>query len=274
MQALVRHPHVAWPEAPLQFIELAEALPQLEVLTRGEFLQFRVVDPIRPDDETLDELDDDDDLLDDEDDFDYSGRRIADLSRPSVLLLRDGPERARLLRITPAQLRVAELVSQGWQASDADAGHEVPANNSLRAELTPQGDGLSLRLVVAPFGDFGPRLAPGQGRERVTTVHQGLTLSTQRNLATERAHQSTLLDKLDWLDETEHAWSLDQPDQALAAVEALAGLAPGIVSEWPKGKPLRVKTVTAAQVKLSVASKGWPPAKAATWRWATAASWP
>ncbi len=278
VQALVRHPHVAWPEAPLQFIELAEALPQLEVLTRGEFLQFRVVDPIRPDDAALDELDDDDDLLDDEDDFDYSGRRIADMSRPSVLLLRDGPERARLLRITPAQLRVAELVSQGWQvpvaartemdaalrvlashfqlASDADAGHEVPANPSLRAELTPQGDGLSLRLVAAPFGDFGPRLAPGQGRERVTTVHQGLTLSTQRNLAAERAHQATLLDKLDWLDETAHAWSLDQPDQALAVVEALAGLAPGIVSEWPKGKALRVKTVTAAQVKLSVASKG------------------
>ena len=280
VQALVRHPHVAWPEAPLQFIELAEALPQLEVLTRGEFLQFRVVDPIRPDDDAAAaaELEDDDDLFDDEDDFDYSGRRIADLSRPSVLLLRDGPERARLLRITPAQLRVAELVSQGWQvpvaartemdaalrvlashfqlASDADAGHEVPSNNSLRAELTPQGDGLSLRLVAAPFGDFGPRLAPGQGRERVTTVHQGLTLSTQRNLATERAHQATLLDKLDWLDEREHAWSLDQPDQALAVVEALAGLAPGIVSEWPKGKPLRVKTVTASQVKLSVASRG------------------
>ena len=280
VQALVRHPHVAWADAPLQFVELSEGLPQLEVLTRGEFLQFRVVDPIRPDDAALAaaELDDDDDLLDDEDDFDYSGRRIADLSRPGVLLLRDGPERARLLRITPAQLRVAELVSQGWQvpvaartemdaalrvlathfqlASDADAGHEVPANATLRAELTPQGDGLALRLVAAPFGDFGPRMGPGMGRERVTTVHQGLTLSTQRNLAAERAHQGALLDKIDWLDDGEHAWSLDEPDQALAVVEALAGLAPAIVSEWPKGKPLRVKTVTAAQVKLSVASKG------------------
>jgi hypothetical protein len=279
IQALVRHPHVAWHDAPLQFIEVTESLPMLEVLTRGEHLQFKVIDPIRPDDAAqaaANRLD----LGDDDDEWEsgYASRRAAETGRPSVLLMRDGPERARLLRITPAQLRVAELVSQGWQvpvaaraemdaalrvlashfqlASDADAGHEVPASASLRAELTPQGDGITLRLVAAPFGDFGPRLAPGQGRERVTTVHQGLTLSTQRDLAAERTHQRSLTDAVDGLDETTHAWSLTEPDQALAVVEALAGLAPGIVSEWPKGKSLRVKTVGAAQVKLSVASKG------------------
>ena len=286
VQALVRHPHVAWAEAPLQFIEVSEALPMLEVLTRGEHLLFKVVDPIHPDaaaeaaaaalDKVLDFDDDEDD--DGWDNAYVSRRAVADSSRPTVLLMRDGAERARLLRITPAQLRVAELVSQGWQvpvaartemdaalrvlashfqlASDADAGHEVPAVSTLRAELTPQGDGLSLRLVAAPFGDFGPRLGPGLGRERVTTVHQGLTLSTQRDLAAERAHQLDLINAVDGLDDGDHAWSLNEPDLALAVVEALAGLAPGIVSEWPKGKSLRVKTVTAAQLKLSVASKG------------------
>jgi superfamily II DNA or RNA helicase len=285
VQALVRHPHVAWAEAPLQFIELAEALPMLEVLTRGDQLQFKVIDPIRPDAaaEAAAAALDMDLPFDDEDDDDgwdarYAIRRTVDTVRPTVLLMHDGPERARLLRITPAQLRVAELVSQGWQvpvaartemdaalrvlashfqlASDADAGHEVPAISTLRAELTPQGDGISLRLVAAPFGDFGPRLAPGLGRARVTTVHQGLTLSTQRDLAAERAHLLALVNAVDWLDDGDHVWALTEPDQALAVVETLAGLAPGIVSEWPKGKSLRVKTVTAAQVKLSVASKG------------------
>ena len=272
--ALVRHPHVVWSDAPLQFIEVAESLPQLEVLTRGEQLQFRVVDPIRPQDQT-DQSDDDDD----DDDFDYSFSRPAvDTQRLPVLLLRDGPERARLLRVTPAQLRVAELVTQGWQvpvaaraeldaalrvlgshfqlASDADAGHEVAPNPQLHAELTPHGQGIALRLVAAPFGDFGPRLPPGQGRERVTTVHQGVTLSTRRDLGQERAYLKALTQAVDALDDGEHAWSLDEPDLALAVVEALAQRADSIVSEWPKGKPMKVTTVSAAQVKLSVASRG------------------
>ena len=282
VQALVRHPHVAWHDAPGQFIEVAESLPQLEVLTRGDHLQFRVLDPIRPEPAALAVLDDhgEDDDEDDEDwAFEQSQRRSGvDTARPSVLLLHDGPERARLVRITPAQLRVAELVSQGWQvpvaarqeldealrvlgthfqlASDAEAGHEVAASAVLRAELTPQGDGLSLRLVAAPFGDFGPRLAPGLGRERVTTVHQGVTLSTKRRLADERAHLLALTQAVDWLDDGDHLWVLDEPDQALAVVEALGKLADTIVSEWPKGKPMRVRAVTAKQVKLSVSSQG------------------
>ncbi len=286
--SLVRHPCVAWADAPAQFIDISEGLPQLEVLTRGEHLQFRVVDPIRPQDnaaETADD-DDDDDFDDDEGDgsgvsynaFHYRRTPVATPQVPPLLLLRDGPERARLLRITPAQLRVAELVSQGWQvptaarteleaalkvlgshfalASDAEAGSEVPPAGQLRAELTPQGQGLSLRLVAAPFGDFGPRTGPGLGRERVTTVHQGLTLSTRRDLALERAQMRALTDDLVDLDETEHAWTLDEPEQALAVVEVLARHSQAIISEWPKGRAMRISKVSAANVSLSVASRG------------------
>ena len=274
--ALVRHPQVAWADAPLQRIEVSEGLPQLEVLTRGAHLQFKVLDPIRLDDTLADDDDTDDD--DDDDDTWVRSRRSGESTKPPVLLLRDGPEQARLVRVTAAQLRVAELVSQGWQvpvaaraeldaalrvlgthfqlASDAEAGHEVPASAVLRAELTPQGDGLALRVVAAPFGDFGPRQAPGLGRERVTTVHQGVTLSTRRNLATERAHLQSLVDAVDWLDDDGHAWTLDDPEQALALVEALAGLGQTIVSEWPKGKPMRVRSVAAPQLTLQVKSQG------------------
>ena len=204
-------------------------------------------------------------------------QQATDRSR-QTLLVPDGSDRARLVRTTPAQLRVAELVTQGWQvpasekqeldaalrvlathfqiASDAEAGHEVPASDTLRAELTPRGSGLELKLVASPFGDFGPRLAPGSGRERVTTVHQGATLFTKRQLDGERARLLALTEAVDFLDDGVNAWSLDEPEQALAVVEALAGLAPGIVSEWPKGKPLRVRPVTAQAVKLNVASRG------------------
>ena len=88
------------------------------------------------------------------------------------MLLPDGEGRAKLVRLTPAQLRVDELVSQGWKvpvaaraeldaalrvlaahfqvASDAEAGHEVAADARLRAELTPQGTGLRWRCSPRP----------------------------------------------------------------------------------------------------------------------------
>jgi superfamily II DNA or RNA helicase len=269
--ALVRHPHVAWADDPQRFIEVVEALPALEVMTRGEHIGFRLVDPLLAPD-TADDLDDDP--------YSYTSPREQQARERArqTLLIPDGSDRARLVRTTPAQLRVAELVTQGWQvpaaekaeldaalrvlashfqiASDAEAGHEVPASDTLRAELTPRGAGLELKLVAAPFGDFGPRLAPGAGRGRVTTVHRGATLFTQRRLDAERARLLALTQAVDFLDDGVHGWEVDEPEQALALVEALAAQAPGIVSEWPKGKPLRVRPVTAQAVKLNVASRG------------------
>lgn len=268
--ALVRHPHVAWANDPQRFIEVVEALPALEVMTRGEQIGFRLVDPL-----LAPSTDDDHD-----DPYSYVSPREQQARERArqTLLLPDGSDRARLVRTTPAQLRVAELVTQGWQvpacekeeldaalrvlashfqiASDAEAGHEVPASDTLRAELTPRGAGLELKLVAAPFGDFGPRLAPGAGRQRVTTVHRGATLFTQRRLDGERARLLALTQAVDFLDDGVHGWEIDEPEQALALVEALAAQAPGIVSEWPKGKPLRVRPVTAQAVKLNVASRG------------------
>ncbi len=265
--ALVRHPHVAWHTDPARFVEVHEALPALEIMTRGEHIHFRLLDPVRdpPGDDAENEF--------------LPQRWLAQRARlRQIMLLPDGDGRARLVRLTAAQLRVAELVSQGWQvpvaarteldaamrvlaghfqvASDADAGHEVEASSLLHAELTPQGSGLALSLRAAPFGDFGPRLPPGQGRERVTTVHQGVTLSTRRDRMAELRARQGLLDGADFLDDEGHDWLLDEPDAALAVVEVLGGLSEGIVSEWPKGKPLRVRPVADTAVQLRANSKG------------------
>ena len=263
--ALVGHPCVAWARDPSQFIEISEALPALEIMTQGEHITFRLLDPVRGAEHTQDEL--------------LPQRwRLQRARLRNVMLLADGSTRARLVRLSPAQLRVAELVSQGWKvpvaaraeldaalrvlaahfqvASDAEAGHEVEPSRVLRAELTPQGSGLSVSLLAAPFGDFGPRLVPGSGRERVTTVHQGVTLSTRRDLAQEREAVQGLLNELDFLDDSTPAWSLDEPELALAAVEGLSRLGASIVTEWPKGKPMRVRAVPDAAVKLHASSKG------------------
>ena len=101
--ALVRHPHVAWAEEPQRFIEVVEALPALEVMTRGDQIGFRLVDPLLA---PQSKVDDDSDL------YDYVSPRLqqaTDRAR-QTLLVPDGSDRARLVRTTPAQLRVAELV--------------------------------------------------------------------------------------------------------------------------------------------------------------------
>ena len=266
LPALVGHPHLAWADAPDRPITLSEGLPRLEVLTEGDQVRFKLLDPVHPDDVRAAARADDDRL-----------RWPDGTEPPPYRLLRDNPREARLLRITPAQQRVAELVRQGWRvpasarseleaalrvlgthfqlASDADAGETVEASGVLHAELTPQAAGLQLRLVAVPFGDHGPRLPPGIGRARVTTVHEGRTLSTRRDLDAERAGRARLLEAAPFLDDlgpAAHEWSLDEPEEALALVEALGGLAPGIVSEWPTGKRLRVRPVGARQVTLKV----------------------
>ncbi len=267
--ALVRHPCVAWEREPTRFIEVNEGLPALEIMTQGEHIGFRLLDPVRTEEHRKAEAQDE--LL--------PLRWRAQRARlRGVMLLPDGDGRAKLVRLTPAQLRVDALVSQGWKvpvaarteldaalrvlaahfqvASDAETGHEVEVDRRLRAELVPHGAGLRLALLATPFGDFGPRLVPGSGRTRVTTVHQGLTLSTRRDLTHERALFDKLLEALDFLEGDLHEWHLDAPEQALAAVEGLSRLGEDIVSQWPKGKPMRVRAVAEASVKLRASSKG------------------
>ena len=267
--ALVRHPCVAWRREPTQFIEISESLPTLEIMTQGEHITFRLTDPVRTANQQQEEASDE--LLP------QRWRQLRARLR-NVMLLANGSSHARLVRLTPAQLRVAELVSQGWKVpvtaraeldaalrvlaahfhvtSDAQAGHEVESSSVLRAELTPQGAALRLNLLATPFGDFGPRLAPASGRERVTTVHQGVTLSTRRDLDGERKGLQGLLEAVDFLDDSAHDWLLDNPEQALAAVEALSRLGATIVTEWPKGKPVRVRAIADAAVKLRASSNG------------------
>ncbi len=271
--ALVRHPFVAWARDPSRFVEVTEGLPALEIMTQGEHITFRLLDPVRTEAHKKEEA---------KDEQLPQRWRVQRAKLRNLMLLAsagtDSTPSARLVRLTPAQLRVAELVSQGWKvpvaaraeldaalrvlaahfqvASDAEAGHEVASTAMLRAALTPQGSGLHLSLLAAPFGEFGPRLPPGSGRERVTTVHQGVTLSTQRDLALERTALRGLLDAVDFLDEESHDWLLDDAEQALTTVEALSQLGASIATEWPKGKPIRVRAVTEAAVKLQATSKG------------------
>ncbi|MCZ2441642.1 MAG: DEAD/DEAH box helicase [Burkholderiales bacterium] len=283
-QALLGHPGLSLGDQPGRVLELVESLPVLEVRRErradAEHFVFHLHDAL---------------LAQTEPDlgrhvFDHAQLEAEIERRNSLRIVRDSAERARLIRITPAQRRVAELVSQRWTVpvqasaeldaalrvlaghftlhSDASAGEPVAAEARLLAQMRPRGEALELVLAVRPFGDFGPVLSPGQGRVRLLALHRGLNLATERDLDAERGHLATVLARLPFLAEasdeppTDGRWLLEDPEQALAAVHELGALAAQgnalRALEWPQGQPVRVLAPPAQAFATQLASgRGW-----------------
>ena len=271
--ALIGHPAVMFEDAPGQWVELVEGQPELEVLRRknkdsgAEQFEFSIhpqlvnLEPPRLHG------------------WNGSNHETEWAKREGLRVLREGPQRARLIRISPAQRRVAELVAQGWAVpasanaelgaalqvlsgmfqlhSDAEAGQMVAGEKRLRARLIPLGDGLQLQLVAQPFGAFGPALTPGLGRPRLMCMHEGVSLATERDLTAEAQARNEVLEALPFLDPElapEAPWLLADAEEALRAVELLPGL-PGIAAlDWPKGKPLRVTPLASTGLNVKVSS--------------------
>jgi len=283
-QALLGHPTIAFDDAPDTLVELSESLPILEIRREpgqggedGEHYVFRLHDALL--------VEDDPDLTHHLPDYDQLDAEVD--RRNSLRIVRDSPERARLIRISPAQRRVAELVSQRWTVpldagaaldaalrvlsghfvlhSDAAAGEPVAADARLLARLQPRGEALRLTLAVRPFGDHGPALTPGLGRARLMTLHRGVSLATDRELDTERRHLASVLDRLPFLAATgddlppDGSWLLEDPEQALAAVHELGQLATAAecvrAVEWPQGRPVRVLAPASKAFATTLASR-------------------
>ncbi|PKO87139.1 MAG: DNA helicase [Betaproteobacteria bacterium HGW-Betaproteobacteria-10] len=269
--ALVGHPALALDSAPGQLVDLVETPPELEVVRKGDKVVMQISPPLRAETEGIYY-------------FDAEEKRDADALR-LITLLPDGPQRLRLVRYTTAQRRAAQLVSgrfavpanaEGAQADlektlQALAGHfqvhadaaqasrQVTSESRLRAELAPVGESLSLRLVAAPLGADGPRLPVGSGRVRLMAAIGGETLGTERNLAAEKKYLESLLDTFPFLDETGDAenaeWLIEDPELALGLVEALPGQAAIAAVDWPKGKSVRIISVDAGKLGITVSKE-------------------
>ncbi len=267
--ALIGHPAVVMSNAPETTVDVVEGTPEMEVAREGERYVMRVTPQMRAEPAA-----DPYGYYADEDE-----RRELDALR-YITVVRDSPQRVRVIRLTPAQRRAAQLVSGRFsvpaaaqtelqqalqslaghfqiQSDHAEAARELTAESRLRAELAPMGASLMLRLVVAPLGPDGPRLKPGGGRSRVMAAVNGETVGAQRDLDAERIHLDSVLAAFDFLDPPARGdivceWVVDEPDQGLAMVEMLPQL-PGVQGvDWPRGQPVRVITVDAARLGLTV----------------------
>jgi superfamily II DNA or RNA helicase len=274
--ALLKHPHVAFGDAPETFVELVEAGAELEVVDEGERLRVRMQPGLQ--------------VANDAAVARWAGSEAEQKELDALRLVSiwpDGPQRAKLIRLTDSQKRVAQLLGPNGldiprhgaaqlqevlaslgshfrihadDAQTAQAAREVPAEPRLRAELQPVGDGLQLRLVAAPFGaEFaseGPRLIPGRGRARIVATLRGEQVGVQRELAREREHLESVLDACPMLiepsPEAPCEWQIDTPDDALALVERLQPHHAIAALDWPQGRPVRVATAAIEQLALKV----------------------
>ncbi len=269
MVALVGHPAAVLSDAPETTVDVVEGMPELEVAREGERYVLRVTPQAREEPEPESYR------------YYYDGEEKRELEAlRSITVVRDSPQRIRVIRLTPAQRRAAQLVSGRFsvpagaqaelqqalqsltghfhiQSDHAEAAREIAAESRLRAELAPAGESLMLRLVAAPLGPDGPRLRPGAGRARVMAAVKGESIGAQRDLQVERAHLDAVLAALDFLDPPARGdlvceWVVDEPDQALAMVERLPQLPAVLAVDWPRGQQVRVITVDAARLALKV----------------------
>ena len=272
IDALIGHPLVILAEAPETTIDVVAGVPELEVVRDGD----RFVMRMRPLPHADVPADEHRYFVTDED------RREAEALR-QIVVVRDSSQRVRVIRLTPAQRRAAQLIAERLavpvsgeaelqralnalaghfqvQSDHAEAAREVAAEVRLHAELSPVGDHLLLRLVVAPLGAAGPRLMPGAGRARVMAAVGGETVGAVRDLATERAHLDAVLAALPFLDppgahDVVCEWVIDDPERALGAVEVLPTLPAVAAVDWPRGQPVRVVTVDHTRLAVHVRSE-------------------
>lgn len=277
IMALIGHPAVVLAGNPEVIVDVVEGVPQLETIREqtkdGERFILRVTPAPHPDPANSDEW---------RFNMDETQRREAEALR-YIHVQQDSLQRVRVIQLTPAQRRAAQLVSGRFSvpasaqndlqdalralaghfsvhSDDAAAARQVPAESRLRAELAPAGEGLLLRLVVAPLGEHGPRLMPGRGRARVMAAHAGGSIGTERDLTQERQYLDSVFAALSFLDPPSSAdtvceWTVEDPELALAMVEVLPTLEAVVSVDWPRGKAVKVTTVDLRQVTMTVKSE-------------------
>ncbi|MHB1735544.1 MAG: DEAD/DEAH box helicase [Acidithiobacillus sp.] len=271
IMALIGHPAVVMSDAMDTPVDVVVGTPDIEVTHDGKKYILEVRPNLRAAPDARSNY------------FpDNSPERREQEALRAITVVRDSPQRIRVVQFTPAQRHAVQLMSgrlsipeeaqpELQQTLESLAGHfqiqsdhatatrEMDADPYLRAELSPAGDGLMLRLVVAPLGLNGPRLMPGSGHARVMAAVKGETLGANRDLDAERQHLNAVLDALPFLSAPAQGdvvceWVVDDPESALSLVEVLPTLSAIAAVDWPRGKAFRVLTVNTRQLSIQISS--------------------
>ncbi|MBF0423343.1 MAG: DEAD/DEAH box helicase [Magnetococcales bacterium] len=250
MLAMVGHPHVYWLDNPTTNIEVVRGEPELLVAEHNGRVRIRFSQKIEG---------------------------------PGVLVLREGERRCRVIEITLEHHKIADILGQeGFNGPDSQKARvmgviarlaalvniqssvdadvsdvdEVEADSRTRVQLLPQGMGLSVRLLVRPFGSSGPWCSPGRGGVLLFAERDGKRVKVRRQFALEKNLADELISlcpTLAGMPADERGFSLDKPEDCLELLLELKNLGDKVVVEWPEGERFRVsQPVTMDNLHLKI----------------------
>ncbi|EIC23380.1 DEAD/DEAH box helicase [Thiorhodovibrio frisius] len=170
---------------------------------------------------------------------------------------------SRLLKSLTAVAPMVTVHSDIGGVDGSDDAKMVPADTRPHFHLKPVDDGISLELFMHPFGDAGggPHLRPGEGSANLFTEISGRALRCTRKLKDERSQARELIARCPTLeaetaDNSPWSWQLEDPENALSALEQLHALGDAVVLDWPKGKRIGLTPAAdLAQVRPKVSSQ-------------------
>ncbi len=124
----------------------------------------------------------------------------------------------------------------------ADA-QEVEAQAIPHLQLLPNQEGLSVRIMVCPFGQGKSFYQPGSGGETVIAEIDGKRYQTTRNLKQEKKLVESLIahcPALNSQNNLTNMWDFNDPEDCLELLLQLQTLEDQIVIEWPEGESIKV----------------------------------
>jgi len=259
LKALVGHPLVFWSEGEVELaarVDVVASQPELRVLRKGEILELRLDPPLTEED---------------------------------VQVSAEGLGRIRIITITPAHRKLAEILGNGLQipakaerqvlqalgavapmvtvrsdvAMTAQAVKEagmsrLEGQTGLHMLLMPFHQGLKAQLRVRPLDD-GEFYVPGEGGASLLLERRGQKLLVSRNPELEREGADRVRESLPTLplDEGMTEWMIDDPERCmnlLLELEAAQGL---VTVHWPEGGRLNPpKSLGLNAMRLTVKRHG------------------
>ncbi|MBP5231839.1 MAG: DEAD/DEAH box helicase, partial [Planctomycetes bacterium] len=156
--------------------------------------------------------------------------------------------------------RCAFLTVQSEVGGVAAEARELALDARLRAQLTPQQDGLRLDFFVAPLGDGGPYRRPGYGGAHLYHVVDGVNCHVERHLENEVKALEEAIAACPALGHGERTdsggWRLDDAIDCLELLLQLQELGDRVVLEWPEGGRRRVeRALSPSALSVRVARK-------------------
>ncbi|MEO5334263.1 MAG: DEAD/DEAH box helicase [Magnetococcus sp. YQC-5] len=236
MLAMVGHPLVFWEDAPDVNVDVVRVEPELLVEEKDGQVSIRFAESVE---------------------------------REGVIAIQETPTRCKLVEITAAHKRIAEIlgnkglqvpvgararVMQAMQAvsplvtihsgiggSMANV-EEIPADATPHVHLLPHGDGLKVNLRVRPFSGDGPYFQPGKGGRTIIAEVAGKRVQTNRNLLDENQQATAVVAASAVLpaEEGQNEWVLEEAEQCLELLVNLQAVSEQVVVAWPEGEKMRV----------------------------------